>query len=192
MVEALDYEDVSDVWPNCPADLAAAVQRLGIASLRDEIPPGQSSGVMTEPGSSYVVHASAPPVTSEVGAEAEHAAASAPDELAHMRRVLHAAVNQGVDLNTWMTNQNWVVLRAPRQDLNYPPDLFITSNDWIYLALTGKLGEVSSIALARNLVAEEGAAVLLRGLAPRLIKISLGQAVIFGVYDAALRWLRAR
>lgn len=49
---------------------------------------------------------------------------------------------------------------------------------------------ISSLALARMLVAEEGAAVLLRGLAPRLIKISLGQAVIFGVYDAALRRLR--
>lgn len=39
----------------------------------------------------------------------------------------------------------------------------------------------------RTLVAREGASVLAHGLAPRAIKIGLGQAVIFGMYDFLVR-----
>ena len=39
----------------------------------------------------------------------------------------------------------------------------------------------------RSIVQKEGASVLWRGLAPRLLKISLGQAVIFGIYDVFKR-----
>jgi hypothetical protein len=31
-------------------------------------------------------------------------------------------------LRTWLSNQHWVVLGAPAQDLNAAPDLIVTTN----------------------------------------------------------------
>ena len=44
-------------------------------------------------------------------------------------------------------------------------------------------GRAAAVTL-RGLVEKEGPAVLARGLGPRVVKIGLGQAIIFGVYDA--------
>lgn len=48
-------------------------------------------------------------------------------------------------------------------------------------------GRGTSAPTIRSIVQKEGASVLWRGLAPRLLKISLGQAVIFGIYDVFKR-----
>jgi len=48
---------------------------------------------------------------------------------------------------------------------------------------------MSTLAIVRAAFAEEGASAFARGMTARTCKIGLGQAVIFGVYDAAKRWL---
>ena len=48
---------------------------------------------------------------------------------------------------------------------------------------------VSMMATIRQTVAEERWNIFTRGMTARTCKIGLGQAVIFGVYDAAKRWL---
>ena len=46
------------------------------------------------------------------------------------------------------------------------------------------LASQAAAVTLRGLVEKEGPAVLARGLGPRVVKIGLGQAIIFGVYDA--------
>ena len=90
------------------------------------------------------------------------------------------------DGTTWHATLSGGLTGAVSTAITNPVDVIKTRAQTASMASR----EISSLALARTLVAEEGASVLLRGLAPRLVKISLGQALIFGVYDVALRWLR--
>lgn len=55
--------------------------------------------------------------------------------------------------------------------------------------VSGAGAGVSTVALVRGLIREEGVGVLCRGMGARVLKIGLGQAVIFGVYDAVRRRL---
>ena len=45
----------------------------------------------------------------------------------------------------------------------------------------------ASAAVLRSMVRDEGAMALTRGMSARLVKISVGQALIFGAYDAIRR-----
>jgi hypothetical protein len=53
----------------------------------------------------------------------------------------------------------------------------------------GRQGNPNSLQCVRNILRTEGALGLMRGLAPRLVKITMGQAVIFAVYDRCMRLL---
>jgi hypothetical protein len=50
-------------------------------------------------------------------------------------------------------------------------------------------GDVSVVRVVRELVRERGGAVFFRGMSARVLKIGLGQAVIFGMYDVVRRRL---
>ena len=47
--------------------------------------------------------------------------------------------------DTGLTDQNRVVLGTPRQDLQHPPDLLVTSDDGVEFALAGGLVEVGGV-----------------------------------------------
>jgi hypothetical protein len=67
--------------------------------------------------------------------------------------------------------------------LTNPLDVVKTRVQSVFSADAGR----AQFITMRTLVATEGVGVLAHGLAPRAIKIGLGQAVIFGTYDFLLR-----
>ena len=48
-----------------------------------------------------------------------------------------------------LADEDGVVLRPPRQDLEDAPDLFVAADHRIQLVLAGELGQVAAVALER-------------------------------------------
>src|SRR5215510_13160463 len=51
--------------------------------------------------------------------------------------------------DTGFSNQDRIVFRTPRKDLNHAPNFLISSNDRIELSLSRKIGQVTRVALER-------------------------------------------